>query len=87
MFNAVVNNAFSNALSCFAKASSDQTLVFRVQMTVGNQGAVEEAVQSLHRALFVKTTWLSRRFGSMSIDAPTQHFPGALPLKPRHFSL
>lgn len=43
VFNAVVNNAFANALACFAKATSDQTLSFRVQMTVGNQGAVEEA--------------------------------------------
>ncbi|MDY0000133.1 MAG: hypothetical protein RBU30_02435 [Polyangia bacterium] len=43
VFNAVVNNAFSSALSCFEKASANQTLVFRVQMTVGNEGSVEEA--------------------------------------------
>lgn len=43
VFNAVVNNAFANALGCFAKATSDQTLAFRVKMTVGNGGTVDEA--------------------------------------------
>lgn len=43
VFNAVVNNAFSSALGCFAQATTDQTMAFRVRMTVGNEGVVEES--------------------------------------------
>ncbi len=44
VFNAVVNNAMRQASTCFAAEPAGQTLSFRVQMTVGNSGSVDQAV-------------------------------------------